>query len=176
MSNIPRLDHVVSFGVTAHHVLLCLVGFVHVGWVMFSACPTCMVVGNVAAVCPTVIIVVESFYVFGVYEFSGGEMAPPWSLFLSSAGVAVCVAWIPTVSVVASVPTVVVAFYLYSVATASIFLSASIVIFPVLVLALHLLLCLKRHLICWWRCAIGHSLAHHLCLLQLLLQLCVGSG
>ena len=114
---------------------------------MFSACPTCMVVGNVAAVCPTVIIVVESFYLFGDYEISGGEMAPPWLLLLFSAGVAVCVAWIPTISVVASVPSVALAFSLSSIATVSISLSTSIVIFPVLVRALYLLLCLKRHLI-----------------------------
>ena len=55
-------------------------------------------------------------------------------------GVAVCVDWIPTVSAVASVPTVVVGFSISSVATASISLTASIVIFSVLLLALHLLL------------------------------------
>ena len=126
----------VSFGVTAHHVLSCRVNIVHSGWVLFDAYPTCMIVGNVAAVCPTVIIVVERFYVFGVYELSGDKMAPKWSLLLSSAGVDVCVAWIPTVSVVASVPAVAVAFFLSSVATASISLTASIVIFPVLVRAL----------------------------------------
>ena len=78
LSNIPRLDYVVSFGVTAHHVLLCRVEVVHAVWVLFSECLTCMIIGNFSAVCPTVIIFVESFYVFGVYELSGGEMAPPW--------------------------------------------------------------------------------------------------
>ena len=65
-----------------------------------------MVVGNIAAVCPTVIIVVESFYVFGVYGLSGSYMAPPWLLLLSSVKVVVCVAWIPTVSVVVSVDSI----------------------------------------------------------------------
>ena len=69
-----------------------------------------MIFGNVTAVCPTVIVVVESFYVFGVYGFSGGEMAPTWSLLLSSSGVVVCVAWITIFSVIASVPTVAVDF------------------------------------------------------------------
>ena len=78
MSNIPRLDHVVSFGVTAHHVLSCRVDVVHTGWLLFAACPTCMIVGHVTAVCPTVIFVVESFYVFGIYGLSGGDMGPPW--------------------------------------------------------------------------------------------------
>ena len=103
-------------------------------------------------------------------------MNPPWSLLLSSAGVAVCIAWIPTVSVVASVAAVAVSFPLCYIVTTAIFLSASIAIFPALVLALHLLLCLKRNFICCWWYKIGNSLAHHLCLLQLLLQLCVGSG
>ena len=61
---------------------------------LFVACLTCMIVGNVASVCPKVIIIVESFYVFGIYEFSGGEVTPPWSLFLSSAGVDACISWI----------------------------------------------------------------------------------
>ena len=135
-----------------------------------------MIVGNVASVCLTVIIIVESFYIFGFYKFSGGKVMPPWSLLLSSAVVAVFIDWNPTVSVVASVAAFAVSFYLCSVVTTSIFLSATIFIFPVLVLALHLMLCLNRHLICCLRYAIGHILAHHLCLLQLLLQLCVGSG
>ena len=50
----------------------------HVLWVLFVACPTCVIIGNVASVCPTVIIIVERFYVFGVDEFSGGEMPHPW--------------------------------------------------------------------------------------------------
>ena len=143
---------------------------------LFFACQTCVIVGNVASVCQTVIIIAEIFYVFGVDELSGGEMPPPWSLLLSSAGVAVCIAWIPTVSVVASVAAVAVSFPLCYVVTTAIFLSTSIAIFPDLVLDLHLLLWLKWHLICCWRYAIGHSLAHHLCLLQLLLQLCGSSG
>ena len=143
---------------------------------MFVACTTCVIIGNVASVCPTVIIIVESFYGFGFYELSGGEMTPPWLLLFSSAGVSVYIAWVPTVSVVASVDSVAVSFSFRSVVTTSIFLSASIAIFPALVLALHLLLWLKWHLICCWRYAIGHGLAHHLCLLQLLLKLCVGSG
>ena len=72
----------------------------HVLWVLFVACLTCVIVGNVASVCSTVIIIVESFYVLWVDELSGGDMPPPWSLLLSSAGVAVYIAWIPTVSVV----------------------------------------------------------------------------
>ena len=71
--------------------------------VLFVACPTCVIVGNVASVCPTVIIIVGSFYIFGVDELSCVEMLSPWLLLLSSAGVAVCISWIPTVSVVASV-------------------------------------------------------------------------
>ena len=106
---------------------------------LFVAFTTCAIVGNVAYVCPKVIIIVESFYVFGVDELSSGEMPPPWSLLLSSAGVAVCIAWIPTVSVVASVAAVAVSFPLRSVVTTAIFLSASIAIFPDLVLDLHLL-------------------------------------
>ena len=51
---------------------------------------------------------------------------------LSSAGVAVCIACIPTVSVVASVAAIAVYFPLCSVATTAIFLSASIAIFPAL--------------------------------------------
>ena len=126
---------------------------------LFVSCLTFVIVGNVVCVCPTVIIIVEIFYVFGVYELSSGEMTPPWYLLFSSAGVALCIAWIPTVSVVASVATVAVSFSLRSVVTTSIFLSASIDIFPALVLDLHLLLWgLKRHLICCWRYAIGHSL------------------
>ena len=144
-------------------------------WVLFAAYPTCMIVGNVTAVCPTVIVVVEGLDVLGVYGFSGGDMAPPWSLFLSSAGVVLSVAWIPIVSVVASV-LVVAFFYLSFVVAASISLTASTVTFPVLLLDLNLLLWFKRHLICWRRCAICYSLAHNLCLLELLLKLCVGCG
>ena len=129
---------------------------------LFVACRTCVIVGNVASVCPTVIIIVERFYVFGVGELSGGEMPPPWLLFLSFTSVAVCIAWIQTVSVVASVAAVAVSFSLRSVVTTAIFLSASISIFPDLLLALHLLLWLKRHLISFWWHAIGHSLVHHL--------------
>ena len=99
-----------------------------------------MIVGNVASLCPTVIIIVESFYVFGFNELSSGEMPPPWSLFLSSAGVAVFIAWVPTVSVVASVSALAVSFLLRAVVTTAILLSAFIVIFPALLLALHLLL------------------------------------
>ena len=36
---------------------------------MFAEFPTCMIVGNVASVCPTVIIVVESFYFIGTLLF-----------------------------------------------------------------------------------------------------------
>ena len=88
---------------------------------LFVACPTCVIVGNVASVCPTVIVIVETFYVFGVDELSSGEMLPPWSLLLSSAGVAVCIACIPTVSIVASVATVAVSFPLCSVVTTAIY-------------------------------------------------------
>ena len=95
---------------------------------LFVACLTCVIIGNVASMCPTVIIIVESFYVFGVDELSGGEMPPPWSLLLSSAGVVVCIAWIQTVSVVASVSAVAFSFPLRSVVTTAIFLSASIAI------------------------------------------------
>ena len=95
---------------------------------LFVACPTCMIVGNVPSVCPTVIIIVENFYVFRVNELSGGEMMPPWSLLLSSTGVDVCITWISTISVVASVATVAVSFPLRSVVTTAIFLSASIAI------------------------------------------------
>ena len=71
----------------------------------------------------------ESFYVFGVNELSGGEMPPPWSLLFSSAGVVVRIAWIPSVSVVASVAAVAVSFPLHSVFTTAILLSTSIAIF-----------------------------------------------
>ena len=165
MSNTPRLDHVVAFGVSAHHVLSCRVEVVHTGWVLLAARMTYMLVGNVTDVFPTVVVSVEVFDVLGIYGLSGGEMAPPWSLFLSSAGGVVSVAWIPIVSVVASVTSVAVVSLLSFVVAASIYLTASTVIFPVLLLDLHFLLWLKRHLICWRRCEICHSLAHHFCLL-----------
>ena len=50
MSNIPRLDHVVAFGVSAHHVLSWRVDVVHAGWVLLAARPTSVLVGNVTAV------------------------------------------------------------------------------------------------------------------------------
>ena len=141
----------VSFGFPAHHVLSCCFGVVRAWWVLFVACVTCVIVGNVASVCPTVIIIVERFYVFGVNELSGGDMPPPWLLLLSSAGVVYCISWVSTVSVFASVAAVAFSFPICSVVTTFNFLSASIVISPDLVLALHLLLWLKRHLICcWW--------------------------
>ena len=174
MSNIPRLDHVFSLGVSAHHVLSCRVDIVHSRWVLLSARPTSMLVGNVTAVFPAVVVVVQGFDVLGIYELSGGEMAHPWSLLLSSAGVVVSVAWIPIVAAVASVPAIAVVPLLSFVVDASISLTASTVIIPVLFLDMHLLLWFKRHLICWRRCAIFRGLAHHLCLLELLLQLCVG--
>ena len=68
----------IYFGFPAHHVLSCCVGVVHARWVLFVACPTCVIIGNVASVCPTVIIIVERFYVLRVDELSGGEMPPPW--------------------------------------------------------------------------------------------------
>ena len=164
MTNIHQLDHVVAFGVSVHHVLSCRFDVVHTGWVLLAERPNCMLVGNVTSVCPTVVVVVEGFDVLGIYGFSGGDMAPPWSLLLSSAGVVVSVAWITIVSVVASNPAIAVVSLLSFVVAASISLTASTVIFPVLLLYLCLLLWLKRHLICWRRCAIYHSLAHHLCL------------
>ena len=176
MSNIPRLDHVVAFGVSTHNFLLCRVDVVHAGWVLLAASPTSMLVGNVTAVCPEVVVVVQGFDVLGNDELYGGEMAHPWSLLLSSAGVFVFVAWIPIFAAVPSVPAVTVVPLLSFVVTASISLTASTVIIPVLLLDLHLLLWLKRHLICWRRCTICHSLAHHLCLLEMLLKLCVGCG
>ena len=75
-------------------------------------------------------------------------MTPPWLLLLSPAGVAVCVSWIPTVSAVASVPNVAVAFYLSSVATASMLLSASIIMWfplgfpPIMFCLVALVLCM----------------------------------
>ena len=152
----------VAFGVSAYHILSCRIYVVHAGWVLLDARPTSMIVGKVTAVCPAVVVIVEGFDVLGIDGFSGGEMAPLWSLLLSSAKVFVSVAWIPIVAVVASVPAVAVVCLLFFVVDASISLPASTVIIPVLLLHLHLLLWLKRHLICWRRCAIFHSLAHNL--------------
>ena len=165
MSNTPWLNHVVASGVSAHHVLSCRVDVVHTGWVLLAARTNCMLVVNVTAVCPTVVVVVKGFDVLGTYGFSGDDLAPLWSLLLSSAGVVVSVARIPIVSVVASVPTVAVVSIIYFVVAASISLTASTVIFPGLLLDMHLLLWLKRHLICWRKCNICHSLAHNFCLL-----------
>ena len=102
-----------------------------------------MIVGNFASVCPTVIIIVENFHVFGVYELDGGDMKPQCLLLLSSVGVAFCISWIPTVSVVSSAAAVAVSFYLRSIVITPIFMCASLAIFPDLVLALHLLLWLN---------------------------------
>ena len=88
-------------------------------------------------------------------------MAHPWLLFLSSAIVVVSLSWIPIVAVVASVPDVAVIPLLSFVVSASISLTSSTIIIPVLLLDLHLLLWLIRHLICWRRFAICHSLAHN---------------
>ena len=103
----------------------------HTGWVLLDARPTCMLVVNVTAVFPTVVVVVEGFDVLGIYGLSGDKMAPPQLLLLSSAGVVVSVAWIPIVSVVTSVPAAAVVSLLSFVVAASISLTASTVIFPV---------------------------------------------
>ena len=54
-----------SFEVPTHHVFSCCVDIVHDRWVLFVACPTCVIVGIVSSVCQTVIIIVEIFYVLG---------------------------------------------------------------------------------------------------------------
>ena len=95
---------------------------------------------------------------------------------MSSSGVVVYVAWTPTFAAVAYVPAVAVVPLLSFVVSASISLTASNVIIPVLLLDMYLLLWLKSHLICWRMCMICSGSAHHFFLLELLLQLCVGCG
>ena len=46
------------FAVSTHHVLSCCVDVVHAIWVLLAARPTSMLVGNVTAVCPAVVVVV----------------------------------------------------------------------------------------------------------------------